>query len=49
MSWLSNIQQKIVLKNKNGACCDENVGSEQEVTSYSKDKGKIPVLDEALL
>ena len=33
--------QKIVLKGKNGACCNENnMSSEDEVTSCSKNKGK---------
>ena len=40
----------MVHEDKNGACCDENnMGSEVEVTSCSKDKGKTRVLDGALL
>ena len=41
MSWLSNIYLKIVHKNKSGACCNENnMGSEMELTSCSKDNGR---------
>ena len=45
MTWL-----KIVHENKNGASCDENnIGSEVEVTSCSKDKEKKRVLNRMLL
>ena len=45
MTWL-----KIVHENKNGASCDENnIGSEVEVTSSSKDKEKKRVLNRMLL
>ena len=38
---LTNIWLKIIHKNKNDACCNENhMDSKVEVTSCSKDKGK---------
>ena len=37
---------KIVYKDKNGSCCDENnMGSEVEVTFCSKDKGNKRVME----
>ena len=53
MSWLINSSQKnskILHKDKNGACCDENnMSSEVEVDFCSKGKGKKRVLDGLLL
>ena len=39
MSWLSIIYQKIVHKNENGACCDENNMGSKELAAV-KIKGK---------